>query len=88
MATLSLYNVKEQKIVDYDLTVDKNREFVAEHDGDIVKFPGGISKAQLLKLVDEHNVANSDQVPVDEEALAKIDAKNEAVLNALESPEE
>lgn len=64
-----LYNVREGKLVEYELTVDNNGEIVATYGDDFLKFPAGLTKTQLVKLFKEHNEANDGVVAItDEEA--------------------
>jgi len=86
MATVKLYNVKESKLVDYEV-ISENGEIIATHKDSFIKFPGGLTAKQFKKLVDEHNKVNADQVPISEKELKEqedIEAKNLALLKSLE----
>jgi len=86
MATVKLYNVQEQKLVNYELSIE-NDEIVATYKDSFLKFPGGLTKKQFDKLVEEHNKVNKDQVPLSAEELEgkdKIQKLNTALLDSLE----
>jgi thioredoxin reductase len=62
-ATAKIFDAAVQKEVDYVLTLDPNGEVVAtsSETGNTLKFPAGLSKAELDKLIAEHNEANEGQ---------------------------
>ena len=66
--TLELWSTRQGKIVDFEVSVENN-EIVAENDGEFVKFPGGITKTELMKLVKAHNKANDGVKAITEEDL-------------------
>lgn len=80
-----LYSVKQGKLVEWQLSVDPNGEIVAET-GDIknknyemLKFPAGLTKAQLNKVFKAHNEANEGKVALTDE---QIEASNKTVSDS------
>lgn len=55
--TLKLWSVVKGEMADFEFSIE-NGDIIAECDGEFVKFPGGITKDELKKLVDAHNEAN------------------------------
>ena len=64
MSTIKLYNVRATALLDYDVVLDGNGDFLATepNSGDFLKFPGD---SDLASLAVAHNEANVGQVPVD-----------------------
>lgn len=83
--TLELWSVREGKLVDWEVSIDGD-EIVATNGDESLKFPGGLTKKELLKLVKAHNEANKDVKAItDEEIKAKedLDAANLKLLEDL-----
>lgn len=77
--TAQLYSTVEGKVVDYQLSVDKNGDIIAEYGDDFLKFPGNVTKEELQGLFDAHNEANDGIVGLTPEEVAKQES---AVANA------
>ena len=83
--TVELWSVRQGKLVDFEVSID-GEEIVAVNGDESLKFPGGITKKELLKLVKAHNAANKDVKAItDEEIKAKedLDAANLQLLEDL-----
>ena len=91
MAVLQLYSVKSGKVVDWDAVADPNNgEIIATHgkgdNEETLKFPAGLTKPQLLKLIDEHNKANDgvkERTDAEIEEESRRVQKTEDLLNSL-----
>lgn len=68
--TLKLWSTQLGKLSDFEVRIE-NQEIVAEHPdtGEALKFPGGITKDELMELVDAHNEANENVKARTEEDL-------------------
>lgn len=94
MPTIDLHNVELERKVPYELTA-VNGEILAtyvyseEEDptgllvDDVIKFPGGLDKKEFLKLVQEHNDANSSLVPATNDPIVLGDQHNNELLDSL-----
>ena len=85
--TLNLWSVQLGQLEEFDVRVE-NKEIVAEHSetGETIKFPGGITKDELLELVDAHNEANDGVKAISEEDLQaekELDEANDQLLESL-----
>lgn len=83
--TVKLYSVEEGKLVDFEVSV-ANDEVICTYKDEFLKFPGGLTKDQFLKLVDKHNKANDGLKAVTQEDIAAQEAlakKNEKLLEDL-----
>ena len=83
--TLELWSVRQGKLVDFEVSID-GEEIVAVNGDESLKFPGGITKKELLELAKAHNEANKDVKAItDEEIKAKedLDAANLKLLEDL-----
>lgn len=86
MTKVALYSVKQGKVVDWEMSVDANGEFLAERKDEFLKFPAGLTKAQLVKEFKKHNEANKGKVALaeDEDGLvSKIAKASQNVLDSL-----
>lgn len=86
MATTQLYSVQQGKLVDFKLDVDQNGEIVASTKNETLKFPAGLSKAELNKLFKAHNEANDGLVGLTEEeaeAGSKEAAASQKLIDSL-----
>lgn len=76
MAKLDLYSTEVGKVVSWDVEVDRNGELLATYKDEMLKFPAGLSKGELTKLVKDHNKANEGvKARTAEEVKAEEDAK-------------
>ena len=87
MATVKLHSLKEGKLLSFELAIE-NQEVVARNSDteEFYKFPGGLTKKQFLKQVDEINKANDGVKAISEEELEadrKLDEANEKLLESL-----
>lgn len=83
--TLKLWSVRLGKYVNYSVSIE-NGEIVATYKDDNLKFPGGITKEELLALVKEHNDANEKitaLAPAEIQAQEDLAAANDALLESL-----
>lgn len=71
MATVRLYSVKEQALVDFELSTDANGEILATYNDEFQKFPGGLNKEEFLDLVEQANKVNESQVPLTDDEVRK-----------------
>lgn len=86
MASIELYSVRKGELVDWNLEVDANGEILASHDGESIKFPAGLTKAQFSKLVKEHNKANEGLkglTEADQQAEAKVIEDSQKLIDSL-----
>lgn len=76
MAKVDLYSTVEGKVVPFDVEVDANGELVATRKDESLKFPGGLTKTQFQKMVNDHNKANEGvKARTAEEVKAEEDAR-------------
>jgi hypothetical protein len=85
--TLKLWSIQLGELSDFEVRVE-NKEIVAEHPDthETLKFPGGITKDELLELVDAHNEANDGVKAITEEELQaekELDEANDKLLESL-----
>ena len=83
--TLELWSVRQGKLVDFEVSIDGD-EIVAVSGDESLKFPGGLTKKELLELAEAHNEANKDVKAItDTEIKAKedLDAANRKLLEDL-----
>jgi len=83
--TLELWSVAEGKLVEFEFSID-NDEIVATTEHETIKFPGGINKEELLKLVKAHNEANDGIKALTDEQLQEqkdLVQANEQLLKDL-----
>lgn len=82
---LTLWSVKHGGHKAFEVSVENN-EIVARYEDETIKFPGGITKDELLALQEAHNTANSGvKALTDEDIQAEKDLAeaNEKLLNDL-----
>lgn len=80
---MQVFNAKTQQVEDVTWSKEFNGELTATFaDGGFVKFPAGISRDELGKLVEAHQQANEGQEVLTEEQLA-ADAEMDALINDL-----
>lgn len=92
---MQVFNAATQQLEDVDFSVDGNDEIVAKFkDGSFLKFPAGLSEAELEEQIDAHQEANEGQEVItpemEAEAAAKAAASKALVdkLNGNTMPEE
>lgn len=84
-ATAKIFDASLQKETDYTLSYDANGEVIArstESDNQL-KFPAGLDKAGLNKLIDKHNKANEGQSVLTEEEVEKQESNLQATRELL-----
>lgn len=84
---MQVFNTATQKLEDVTWSVDKNNELVATFaDESFLKFPAGLSKAQLqdqVDLVAVHNAGQEIITPEREAEIAEERSDAEALVNSL-----
>ena len=85
--TLKLWSIQLGELADFEVRVE-NKEIVAEHPEthEVIKFPGGITKDELLELVEAHNDANDGVQAITEEEIQaekELDEANDKLLESL-----
>lgn len=85
--TLKLWSIQLGELADFEVRVE-NKEIVAEHPEthESIKFPGGITKDELLELVEAHNDANDGVQAITEEEIQaekELDEANDKLLESL-----
>lgn len=85
--TLKLWSIQLGELADFEVRVE-NKEIVAEHPEthESIKFPGGITKDELLELVEAHNDANDGVRAITEEEIQaekELDEANDKLLESL-----
>ena len=85
--TLKLWSIQLGELADFEVRVE-NKEIVAEHTEthESIKFPGGITKDELLELVEAHNDANDGVQAITEEEIQaekELDEANDKLLESL-----
>ena len=85
--TLKLWSIQLGELADFEVRVE-NKEIVAEHHEthESIKFPGGITRDELLELVEAHNDANDGVQAITEEEIQaekELDEANDKLLESL-----
>ena len=88
--TLKLWSIQLGELADFEVRVE-NKEIVAEHPEthESIKFPGGITKdelLELLELVEAHNDANDGVQAITAEEIQaekELDEANDKLLESL-----
>ena len=85
--TLKLWSIQLGELADFEVRVE-NKEIVAEHPEthESIKFPGGITKDELLELVEAHNDANDGVQAITAEEIQaekELDEANDKLLESL-----
>lgn len=90
MPTIKLWNTELGHKAPYEVSTDQNGDLLCTYQEldveDVIKFPGGLSKAEFTKLVDAHNEANKGMKAVDPSDVEKTeerDDKNQKLLDSL-----
>ena len=86
--TIKLWSTQLGKIVDFEVRIE-NQEIVAEQGdtGEVLKFPGGITKDELLELAEAHNEANDGikaRTDEDLQAEQELEDTNNKLLEDLQ----
>lgn len=84
--TVQLYSVAEGGLAEYELSVAENGEIIATYGDTFLKFPAGLTKAQLQKAFEAHNSANEGKVGLTEEeqeAAGQAVANSQALIDSL-----
>ncbi len=83
--TVQLWSVAQGKLVDFIVSIE-NSEIICQNGDEFIKFPGGITKEELLELVAAHNEANDGVkaiTPEEIQAQEDLDAANQSLLDSL-----
>jgi len=82
---VSIYSVQEGKKVPFEFSIE-NGEILATYKDEFLKFPGGLTKDELLTQIAAHNDANEGVVAVSDgelQAQVELVEANERLLKDL-----
>lgn len=81
----NLFNTRTQQLEEVEFTVDLNNEIVATfEDGEIIKFPAGLTKNEFETLIVQHEQANVGQEIITPEDEELTEAERQNSLDLIE----